>query len=98
MDIYVEGVNIEVLKIKNRKSYYFLKMMLCLFLSLVLIESIFKYLTFKNLFTIELIRIMLFSLTTSALIAFVCTFFKPIVSKIIILFTTLFVGIYTIVH
>ena len=43
-------------------------------------------------------RIILFSLTTSSLIAFICTFFKPIVSKIIILFTTFLAGTYTILQ
>lgn len=87
-----------IFRASREKRFYFFKMSLCLFLSLLFIESVFKILTFKNLFTVELIRIILFSLTTSTLIAFICTFFKPIISKIIILTTVLVAGIYTILQ
>lgn len=88
----------EGLKVKHRKKFYFLKMLLCLFISLLFIEGVFKYLTFNKLFTIELVRIGLFSLTTSSLIALICTFFKPKVSKVIILITTFVAGLYTILQ
>lgn len=87
-----------IFKPSRQKRFYFTKIMLCLFFSLLFIEGVFKCLTFKNLFSIELVRIILFSLTTSSLIAFICTFFKPIVSKIIILFTTFLAGTYTILQ
>ena len=87
-----------IFKPSRQKRFYFTKIMLCLFFSLLFIEGVFKCLTFKNLFSIELMRIILFSLTTSSLIAFICTFFKPIVSKIIILFTTFLAGTYTILQ
>jgi phosphoglycerol transferase MdoB-like AlkP superfamily enzyme len=88
----------DIVKRSSEKKFYFVKLFLCLFLSLIFIEGVFKVLTFKNLFTIEFIRIILFSLTLSAIIAFICTFFKPIISKIVILLVVFIAGIYAILQ
>ncbi|NTW70960.1 MAG: sulfatase-like hydrolase/transferase [Eubacteriaceae bacterium] len=79
-------------------NFYFSKIILIIFFSLIFIEGFFKILTFGSLFTIELVRITLFTLTTSTIIAFLCSFFSPRMSKVIILMTILFSSIYAVIQ
>lgn len=76
--------------LKNR-NYYFTQIFLILFVSLLYIEAFFKILSFGNLFQIEFIRIALFTATICLIIAFVCSFFKPRVS-IVIIFISIFLS------
>lgn len=86
----------EVKEIK--KNYYFLKLFICVFVSLLYIEGFFKVIAFGNLFGLESIRIILFSAFTSMIVSFICSFLKPILSKIFILIFVLSCSIYTLVQ
>lgn len=79
-----------------KKVNYYIKISLCLFISFIFIESIFKFITFKNIFDMSYLRIIIFSLGSSALLGFLISFFKEKVSKVLILAIVLFSGIYAI--
>ena len=79
-----------------KKVNYYIKISLCLFISFIFIESIFKFITFKNIFDMSYLRIIIFSLGSSALLGFLISFFKEKVSKVLILVIVLFSGVYAI--
>lgn len=83
--------------LKNDNNY-FLKLFAYCFVGTIFIEIIFKIMAFNSLFEKELVRIFLFSLTTSGLIAFIAALFKPKVSKIIISSYLFVIGFYAIVQ
>lgn len=73
---------------------YFLKFFLCNLISLLCLEVFFKILSFDSFFDIELVRILLFSITTSLIISFIATLFKPVVAKTISCFIIFVFGLY----
>ncbi|MFA5604217.1 MAG: LTA synthase family protein [Bacilli bacterium] len=87
---------IEVIEIEDnlKKPYYFLKIFAILFVSLLYIEIVFRYIAFRSIYSIEFIRIILFTIVTSSIIALICSFFKEKLTKSIIFISTLFSGIY----
>lgn len=87
----------EVSDNKNR-YYYVIKVVLIVFLSLFYLEIVFKYLTFKKIFDLELIRVLLFTVTTSLIIGFVFSFFKERTVKMLLFVVTLLSSIYTIIQ
>lgn len=90
----------DIFKMKSEfeRSYYFLKLFLLTFISLIFIEFAFKLIAFKGLLGLELIRIILFSMGSSLLVAFLCSFLKEKFSKIIVLVFIFFVGFYSILQ
>lgn len=77
---------------------YYLKSFISLFTSLFFIEILFKVICFNSLFDFELFRIFLFTISTSSILSYVFTFFKPLINKILILVTTFIMGIYTLLE
>ena len=91
-------MNVFEMKDKFDRKYYFLKLFLLTFISFLFIELSFKLITFKNLFGLELIRIILFSMGASLVVAFLCSFFKEKASKIIISLSVFMLGFYTLLQ
>lgn len=87
---------IEVIEIeeKLKKSKYFLKIFSILFISLLYIEIVFRYIAFRSIYNVEFIRIILFTIVASSIIAFICSFLKEKLAKTIIFISTLFSGVY----
>lgn len=78
----------------SKRKYYFLKMFLITLLSLLFIELVFKVIAFKSLFGLELIRIFIFSITTSLIVGFIGTLFNRKICKFIVCLVIFFVGFY----
>lgn len=82
----------------KRKYHYVIRVFLIVFLSLFYLEIVFKYLAFKKIFDLELIRVLLFTVTTSLIISFVFSFFKERTVKMLLFVVTLLSSIYTIIQ
>lgn len=91
-------MNIFMMKDKFDRKYYFLKTFLLIFISMLFIELCFKLIAFGNLIGLELIRIVLFSMGTSLVISFLCSFLKVKYTKIITLAFIFFDGLYALVQ
>lgn len=76
---------------------YFLKIFSCIFVPLFIIELIFKLLSF-NQFGFEFIRIILFTLQFSLLVAIILSFFKSRFNKIVICIITFISGLYALIQ
>ncbi len=98
MEDLIEVLEIDIEKSNIKKSYYHLKIFTILFISLFYIEIVFRYLAFKNIYSMEIIRIILFTATTSLVISFFASLFKEKGAKIMMLLTILFIGGYAIIQ
>ena len=98
MEDLIEVLEINMEKSNKKKSYYFLKIFTILFISLFYIEIVFRYLAFKNIYSMEIIRIIFFTATTSLVISFFTSLFKEKGAKIMMLLTMLFIGAYAIIQ
>jgi len=76
---------------------YFIKLFLICFIGLMGTELIFKYFSF-DIFDISLIRITLFTFTTSFLIAYIASFFGENVSRTIILSFNFLMTLYALIQ
>ncbi len=76
------------------KARYFMKIFIFLLFSILFIETVFKIIAFKQIFAFESIRIILFSITLSIFLGFIYSFFKPNISKKLILITIFVIGLY----
>ena len=85
-------------KDKSSRTNYSFKLFLFTFISFMFIELSFKLITFKSLFGLELIRIMLFSMGASLIISFICSLFKVRTSKIIVSICVFLVGFYALLQ
>ena len=79
----------------SKKKFYFLKIFLITFLSLLSVELIFKYIAFNNIFGLELFRIIIFSISASLIVSFIATLFKKGICKTIVLLFIFFVSFYS---
>lgn len=79
------------------KIKYFLKLFVPCFISLISIELIFKGLSF-GLFDKNIIRITLFTISTSLVIAYIASLFKEKTAKTIIIIFNLIISIYGLVQ
>lgn len=77
---------------------YFWNFFLCIFISLIFIELLFKGISFHTIFDFELLRIILFTLTFSLISSFIFTLFKPLVAKILSCLIVLVMGLYTLLQ
>lgn len=77
---------------------YFGKLFLFMFISFIFVECLFKVLTFGSLFDIELIRIIIFNLTTALFLSYLFSFFKKRTSTILLLVTVFVSGLYVIIQ
>ena len=77
---------------------YFFKFLLCIFISIFFIEVLFNLIAFNNLFSFELIRIFLFTLSFSSILAYLFSLLKPLPAKILSCITALFFGIYALLQ
>ena len=68
----------------SKKPHYFLKIFLITLISLLFVELTFKLIAFKSLFGLELVRIFIFSITASLIVAFISTLFKRKLCKVIV--------------
>ena len=78
-----------------KRTRYFIKIFLITLISLMFIESTFKVIAFKSLFGLELIRILLFSISASLIVSFISTLFKKVICKTIITIFIFLVGFYS---
>lgn len=76
---------------------YFIDFIL-LFLSLLFIEIYFIFLTGNKIFSFELIRIILFSVTFASFISLITSFLKPIISKTINAIIVFSLGFYALLQ
>ena len=76
---------------------YFLKIFLCIFLSMLGIELLFKLILFNN-FGFEFIRIILFTLQISLLFSIIISFMKELPAKIITVILVFISGLYTFIQ
>lgn len=83
---------------KSSRTYYFLKLFLVTLISLLFIELSFKVIAFKNLFGLELIRIFIFSVSASLIVAFICSFLKRKLSKILVSIFVFLTGFYALLQ
>lgn len=79
-----------------KKTWYYEKMMCLLFISFLIVEGIFHFLTFRTILDKEFLRIILFTLVMSSFFAFLLSFLKEKYSKIIFLFLITFSAVYAI--
>jgi len=91
--------NEEKVVVENtQKEYYLLKIFIPLFVSLIIIEGIFKVISFGSIFVVEFIRIILFSLVLALSLSGILRLFKPKVSKIVNLILIFLAGLYALVQ
>ncbi len=83
---------------ENKKTHYFLKLFLITIISLLFIELTFKVIAFKNIFGLELVRIFIFSISASLIVAFISSLFKRRLSKIIVSIFIFFTGFYALLQ
>ncbi|MDD2181080.1 MAG: sulfatase-like hydrolase/transferase [Bacilli bacterium] len=98
MDEILEIIEINTKEISKKKTHYFLKIFVILFISILYVELVFRYLTFKSLYDIEIIRIILFTFTTSLFISFIATLGREKFAKTIVFFSAFLMGIYAILQ
>jgi phosphoglycerol transferase MdoB-like AlkP superfamily enzyme len=77
---------------------YNLLLSLYMFISFIFVEILFKVITFNNLLDIELIRIILFNLSTALLLGYLFSFFKRRTASILMLITVFVSGLYVIIQ
>ena len=76
---------------------YFIKIFLSLFIPLLIVELIFKMIQF-NEFGFETIRIILFTLEFSFLLALIFSKFKPKLSKVLTCIIVFLGGLYALIQ
>src|SRR5690554_7434382 len=80
------------------KVNYFFKIFIIIFISSFYVELIFRYLSFKSLYDVEVIRIMLFTVATSLLISFVASLYREKIAKILVFLFSFITGLYAILQ
>ncbi len=83
---------------ESKRTFYFLKLFLITLISLLFIELTFKVIAFKNLFGLELIRIFIFSISASLIVAFISSLFKRRLSKVLVSIFIFFTGFYALLQ
>lgn len=80
-----------------KKKYYFSKLLIPTFFCLLAIEFIFKGISF-DFFDISLVRIILFTFSSSLILSYIASFFKPLVAKIMISVFNFIIAIYSLIQ
>lgn len=81
---------------KISSNRYFVKLFIFLLTSILFIEGVFKQISFHNLFVIESLRIIIYTVTLSLFLAFIYSFLKPALSKLLVLSTVFIIGLYAV--
>ncbi len=82
----------------EKRTYYFLRLFLVTLISLLFIELTFKVIAFKNIFGLELVRIFIFSISASLIVAAITSFLNKKLSKILVSIFVFLVGFYALLQ
>ena len=81
-----------------KDNRYTLQIFIRIFLSMLFSEVIFRLFAFNNILSLDMIRIIIFCMTSSLTLAFIYSFFKPKVTTVLMLITIFIVGLYPILQ
>ncbi len=89
-------IETDIKNVSKKKTHYFFRIFAITFISILYVELIFRYLSFKSLYDIEVIRIVLFTLTTSLIVAFITSLFREKLAKFMTFLFSFIIGCYAI--